>query len=145
MNNNTIILGNFRFRKINGLKYLFDEEKTVTDYLFVKSQHEGFSMYFEDDFPLFTVPEHTERSYSLLEIKRPDRIIKFYCPEKHEKIDVAVWYFYVEIFDEEGKAHRLLGQVMVDLDLPFFKIAERKPKFIEVLEQVGLNKSAATA
>ena len=120
MNNNTIILGNFRFRKINGLKYLFDEEKTVTDYLFVKSQHEGFSMYFEDDFPLFTVPEHTERSYSLLEIKRPDRII-------------------------EGKAHRLIGQVMVDLDLPFFKIAERKPKFIEVLEQVGLNKSAATA
>ena len=57
---------------------------------------------------------------------------------------MAVWYFYVEIFDEEGKAHRLLGQVMVNLDLPFFKTTERKPKFIEVLEQVGLNKATAT-
>jgi hypothetical protein len=142
MKGNRILLGNFEFNKISGLEYLFDENNDVTDYLFVKSQHGGFSMYFEDGFPPFTVPENTDRPYCLFEIKRPDRAIKFYCPEKRKNLDEAVWYFYVEIVDSRKMLHRLIGQVTVSFDPPFLNISEKKPKFIEVLENVKLNENA---
>ena len=115
-----------------------DEEKPFTDYLFVGDRQDSFSMYFEKEFPIFTVPEHSERPYCLFEMKRPDRMIKFFCPERHENLDTAVWYFCMELFDESGEAHTLPGQVRVEFDGNCIRHAKGKPKFIELLEGVKL-------
>ena len=145
MTDKRILFGDFEFPRTNGLDYLLDEKKPVTDYLFVNEPRDYFSMYFENGFPIFTVPENSERSYCLFELKRPGRRIKFFCPEKHPNLDSVVWYFYVEVFDEQGVAHGLPGQIRVGLDEFQAKLAKGKPKFIEVLENITLNTMAATS
>ena len=145
MTNKRILFGDFEFPRTNGLKYLLNEELLVTDYLFVNESHDSFSMYFENGFPIFTVPENSERPYCLFEMKRSDRMIKFFCPEKHPNLDSVVWYFYVEVFDEQGVAHGLPGQARVGLDGFQAKLAKGKPKFIEVLESVKLTPMTVTA
>ena len=146
MTDKRILFGDFEFPRIRGLDYLLDEKKPVTDYLFVNEPRDCFSMYFEDGFPIFTVPENSERPYCLFELKRPGRMIKFFCPEKHKNLNHVVWYFYVELFDEGGVAHRLPGQVRVRRKEPFLRIVGiEKPKFLEVLEQVKLNKTSVVA
>ena len=145
MTDKRILFGDFEFPRTNGLKYLLNEEELVTDYLFVNEPHDSFSMYFENGFPIFTVPENGERPYCLFEMKRPDRMIKLFCPEKHPNLDSVVWYFYVEVFDERGIAHGLPGQVRVGLDEFQSNLAKGKPKFIEVLEGVKLTPMTVTA
>ena len=145
MTDKRILFGDFEFPRTNGLKYLLNEELLVTDYLFVNESHDSFSMYFENGFPIFTVPENSERPYCLFEMKRSDRMIKFFCPEKHPNLDSVVWYFYVEVFDEQGVAHGLPGQIRVGLDEFQAKLAKGKPKFIEVLEGVKLTPMTVTA
>ena len=145
MTDKRILFGDFEFPRTNGLKYLLNEELLVTDYLFVNEPHDSFSMYFENGFPIFTVPENSERPYCLFEMKRSDRMIKFFCPEKHPNLDSVVWYFYVEVFDEQGVAHGLPGQIRVGLDEFQAKLAKGKPKFIEVLEGVKLTPMTVTA
>jgi hypothetical protein len=78
-------------------------------------------------------------------LKRQDRLIKFYCPEKHHNLDMAVWYFYMELFDEQGIAHGLPGQVRVEYENGFIRMAKGKPQFIEVLEQVKLTGAESSA
>ena len=95
-------------------------------------------MMFEKDFPIFTVPEKSDRDYMLFELKRSGRVIKFFCPEKHENLDTAVWYFCMELFDESGEAHTLPGQVRVEFDGNILRHAKGKPSFIELLEGVKL-------
>ena len=143
MTDKRILFGNFEFPKIRGLDYFLDEKKPVTDYLFVNGPHDYFSMYFEDGFPIFTVPENSERPYCLFELKRPGRKISFFCPEKHRNLDTAMWYFYMELFDDQGVAHILPGQVRVEFDGDRIRQTKGTPKFIEVLEQVKLNQMAA--
>ena len=145
MTDKRILFGDFEFPRTNGLKYLLNEELLVTDYLFVNEPHDSFSMYFENGFPIFTVPENSERPYCLFEMKRSDRRIKFFCPEKYPNLDSVVWYFYVEVFDEQGVAHGLPGQIRVGLDEFQAKLAKGKPKFIEVLEGVKLTPMTVTA
>ena len=145
MTDKRILFGDFEFPRIRGLDYLLDEKKPVTDYLFVNEPHDSFSMYFENGFPIFTVPENSERPYCLFEMKRSDRMIKFFCPEKHKHLDTAVWYFYVEVLDEKGVAHGLPGQVRVGMRDFRSELAKGKPKFIEVLENITLNTAAVTA
>ena len=145
MTDKRILFGDFEFPRTNGLKYLLNEEQLVTDYLFVNGPHDTFSMYFENGFPVFTVPENSDRPYCLFEMKRSDRMIKFFCPEKHPNLDSVVWYFYVEVFDKQGVAHVLPGQVRVGLDEFQAKLAKGKPKFIEVLESVKLTPMTVTA
>ena len=145
MTDKRILFGDFEFPRTNGLKYLLNEELLVTDYLFVNESHDSFSMYFENGFPIFTVPENSERPYCLFEMKRPDRMIKFFCPEKHPNLDSVVWYFYVEVFDEQGVAHGLPGQVRVGMRDFRSELAKGKPKFIEVLEGVKLTPMTVTA
>ena len=140
-----ILFGDFEFPIIRGLDYLLDEKKPVTDYLFVNEPHDYFSMYFEDGFPIFTIPENSGRPYCLFEIKSNDRKIKFFCPEKHKNIDMAVWYFYLELFDNKGVVHELPGQVRVAFENDFIRQTRGKPRFIEVLEGVKLNETAVTA
>lgn len=144
MTNKRILFGDFEFPRTNGLEYLLNEEQTVTDYLFVNEPHDSFSMCFESGFPIFEVPEGSERPYCLFEMKRPGRMIKFFCPEKHPNLDTVVWYFYVEVFDDQGVPHGLPWQVRVGLDGFQAKLARGKPKFIEVLENVKLNPMTAT-
>ena len=145
MTDRRILFGDFEFPRTNGLEYLLNEEQLVTDYLFINEPRDCFSMYFENGFPIFTIPENSERPYCLFEMKRPSRIIKFFCPEKHSNLDSVVWYFYVEVFDEQGIPHGLPGQIRVELDEFQSKLAKGKPKFIEVLESVKLNPMTVTA
>lgn len=144
MTDKRILFGDFEFPRIRGLDYLLDEKKPVTDYLFVNEPRDYFSKYFENGFPIFTVPENSERSYCLFELKRPGRMIKFFCPEKHQNLDTAMWYFYMELFDEQGVAHVLPGQVRVAFENDRTQRIRGKPRFIEVLEGVKLATAAST-
>ena len=144
MTDKRILFGDFEFPRIRGLDYLLDEKKPVTDDLFVNEPRDYFSMYFENGFPIFTVPENSERSYCLFELKRPGRMIKFFCPEKHQNLDTAMWYFYMELFDEQGVAHVLPGQVRVAFENDRTQRIRGKPRFIEVLEGVKLATAAST-
>ena len=143
MTDKKIRFGKFEFPVEKGLEYLINEGVPETDFLLINEPSYSFSMTFEKDFPIFTVPVGSERNYCLFELKRPNRIIKFFCPEKRENLDTAVWYFYVEIFDEEGETHALPGQVRVEFNGNDLRRAKGKPSFIEVLERVRL-KTAAT-
>ena len=145
MTDKRILFGEFEFPRIHGLEYLLEEKKNDTNYLFVNEPHDRFSMYFEKGFPRFTVPEHSDREYCLFEIKRQGRRIVFFCPDRRENLDTVVWYFYVELFDEQGVAHGLPGQVRVAYEDTCIRMRRRKPKFLEVLERVTLNRSLLTA
>ena len=134
-----IVFEQFEFPRLSGLKYIVNEDISDTDFLFVNDQGDNFSMYFEKGFPIFTVPEKSERDYGLFELKRQGRIIKFFCPEKRDNLKSVVWYFYVEITDDGGEKHVLPGQVRVSFDVPALIQAADKPRFIEVLEQVKIS------
>jgi hypothetical protein len=137
----TISFGEFVFPMEKGLQYLVNENLPETDFLHVNEPRDAFSMTFEKDFPIFTVPKKSERDYLLFELKRQDRIIKFFCPEKREHLDTAVWYFYMELFDESGEAHTLPGQVRVGFDGNLLRRSRGTPRFVEVLEGVKLNET----
>ena len=138
MTDKRILFGEFEFPVEKGLEYLINENVPETDFLLINEPHDTFSMTFEKDFPIFTVPQNSDQDYFLFEQKRKDRVIKFFCPEKHENLDSAVWYFFMELYDERGEAHTLPGQVRVEFDGNILRQAKGKPKFIELLEQVKL-------
>ena len=137
-----ILFDKFEFSKLPGLVYLFDEDKATTDYLFVNGPKERFSIYFEKDFPIFTVPESSERPYCLLEIKRPDRTIKFLCPEKHKNLDTVVWYFCMEMSDGQGSTATLPGQIRVTTRYSYADLLNEKSPFVEILEAIRLNENS---
>ena len=143
MTDKRILFGKFEFPVEKGFEYLVNENLPETDFLLINEPHDTFSMTFEKDFPIFTVPKNSDRDYFLFEQKRKDRVIKFFCPEKHENLDSAVWYFCMELYDESGEVHTLPGQVRVEFDGDILRQAKGKPKFIELLEQVKL--TAATS
>ena len=131
-----VLFDEFEVPKIKGLEYLVNDSLVSSDYMFINELKDGFSMYFEKDFPIFTVPERTERDYGLFELKRRDKTIRFFCPERRENLSSVVWYFFVEYYDESGGSCVLPGQVRVTLDMPSFIQAREKPGFIDVLERV---------
>ena len=143
MTDKRILFGEFEFPVEKGLEYLINENVPETDFLLVNEPHDTFSMTFEKDFPIFTVPKNSDRDYFLFEQKRKDRVIKFFCPEKRANLDTAVWYFYIELFDENGEAHTLPGQVRVEFDGKGIRQAKGTPKFIELLEGVKLAAAAS--
>jgi len=139
-----ILFGKFEFPVEKGLEYLVNENLPETDFLCINEPHDTFSIMFEKDFPIFTVPKNSDRDYLLFELKQSDRAIKFFCPEKHKNLDSAVWYFYMELFDESGEAHTLPGQVRVEFDGNILRQVKGKPQFIEVLEQVKLTSTVGS-
>ena len=143
MTDKRILFGEFEFPVEKGLEYLINENVPETDFLLVNEPHDTFSMTFEKDFPIFIVPKNSDRDYFLFEQKRKDRVIKFFCPEKHENLDSAVWYFCMELYDERGEAHTLPGQVRVEFDGNILRQTKGKPKFIELLEGVKLTTVAS--
>ena len=145
MSDKRILFGEFEFPRMHGLEYLLDEEKIDTNYLFVNGLHDRFSMYFEKGFPRFTVPEHSDRDYCLFEIKRNGRRISFFCPERKRNLDSVVWYFFVVLFDANGVAHELPGQVRVSSRHEIFTPMRERLKFIDVLEQIRLNEEIGIA
>ena len=145
MTEKRILFDGFEFPIIKGLEYLINENVPETDFLLINEPSTDFSLMFEKDFPIFKVPENSERDYCLLELKRSDRVIKFFCPEKHKNLDSAVWYFCMELFDESGEAHPLPGPVRVEFEGNILRQAKGKPRFIEVLEQVKLASAAVSA
>jgi hypothetical protein len=140
-----ILFADFEFPIIKGLEYLINENVPETDFLLINEPSTDFLLMFEKDFPIFNVPENSERDYCLFELKRSDRVIKFFCPERHKNLDTAVWYFCMELFDESGNVHTLPGQVRVEFDGNVLRQTKGKPQFIEVLEQVKLTSAAASA
>ena len=143
MTDKRILFGKFEFPVEKGFEYLINENVCETDFLLINEPHDAFSMTFEKDFPIFTVPKNSDRDYFLFEQKRKDRVIKFFCPEKHENLDTAVWYFCMELYDASGKAHTLPGQVRVEFDGNILRHAKGKPKLIELLEGVKLVTAAS--
>ena len=139
MTEKRIMFDGFEFPIIKGLEYLINENVPETDFLLINEPSTDFSLMFEKGFPIFKVPENSERDYCLFELKRRDRVIKFFCPEKHKNLDSAVWYFYMELLDEIGEAHTLPGQVRVEFDGNRIRQAKGKPQFIEILEGIKLN------
>lgn len=135
----SIRFGKFEFPMEKGLEYLVNESVPETDFLLINELGDGFSMTFEKDFPIFTVPEKAQRDYCLFELNRRQRVIKFFCPERKENLDSAVWYFYVELYDGDGASHTLPGQVRVEFDGDRLRSPRGKPRFIEVLESIRLN------
>jgi hypothetical protein len=135
----SIIFEEFELPRISGLEYLTNGDDAGTDFLFINEPSESFSMYFERNFPIFTVPDSMDRDYGLFEFKRQDKLIKFFCPQKRENISSVIWYFYVEMLDESGEKHTLPGQVRVAFDVQDVLQSTKKPRFIDVLEQVKLN------
>ena len=144
MTEKRILFGKFEFPVEKGLEYLVNENIPETDFLCINEPHDTFSIMFEKDFPIFTVPEHSDRDYCLFELKRSGRVIKFFCPERHKHLDTAVWYFCMELYDERGEAHTLPGQVRVEFDGNCIRQTKGKPKFIELLEGVKLKTAAST-
>ena len=138
-----ILFGEFEFPVEKGFEYLVNENLPETDFLCINEPHDAFSMMFEKDFPIFTVPKNSDRDYLLFELKRSDRAIKFFCPEKHPNLDTVVWYFYVELFDPKGVSHGLPGQVRVDTNDPYIRMTKGKPPFFEILETIKLNENYA--
>ena len=138
MTEKRILFGKFEFPVEKGLEYLVNENIPETDFLLINEPSESFSMMFEKDFPIFTVPENSDRDYCLFELKRSGRVIKFFCPERHKNLDTAVWYFYMELYDESGEAHTLPGQVRVEFDGDTIRQPRGKLKFLEVLENIQL-------
>lgn len=145
MTEKKILFSEFEFPRARGFKYILNEDKSVSDYLFVNEAHNKFSMYFEEGFPIFKVPENSEIGYTLFELRRSGRLIKFFCPEKRKPFRPVVLYFYMELFDEDGNCYTLPGQVRVESDNLLMKIGKGKAKFIEVLESVTLAKKKVTA
>ena len=143
MSEKRILFGKFEFPIEKGLEYLVNENVPETDFLLINEPDESFSMTFEKDFPIFTVPENSDRDYLLFELKRAGRVIKFFCPEKHKNLNAAVWYFYMQLYDERGEAHTLPGQVRVEFDGNCIRHTKGKPKFIELLEGVKLATAAS--
>ena len=143
MTEKRILFGKFEFPVEKGLEYVINENVPETDFLLINERHDAFLLMFEKDFPIFTVPENSDRPYCLFEMKRPGRVIKFFCPEKHKNLDTAVWYFCMELFDESGEVHTLPGQVRVEFDGNCIRHAKGKPKFIELLEGVKLAAAAS--
>lgn len=84
MTEKRILFGKFEFPVEKGLEYLVNEQIAETDFLLINEPDDTFSLMFEKDFPIFTVPENSEREYCLFELKRSDRVIKFFCPERQK-------------------------------------------------------------
>ena len=142
-----VLFDAFEFPRVSGLDYLMDEENPTTDYLFINEPHEKFSMYFERGQKPFEVTDKstTDKEYCLFQMKRPNRTIHFYCPERLPDRESVMWYFYVEIFDENGKPHILPGQMRVVLKSSCLRLTDEKEQFIEILEQVKLTDTAVSA
>ena len=142
MTEKRILFGKFEFPMEKGLEYLINENLPETDFVLINEPSDSFSMTFEKDFPIFSVPDNIDKDYCLFELKRSNRTIRFFCPEKHERLDSAIWYFYLEMIYENGENHTLPGQVRVEFDGNSIRQSARgKPKFIEVLEQITLRKA----
>ena len=139
MTDKKILFGRFEFPVEKGLEYLVNESVPETDFLLINEPSDSFSITFEKDFPIFTVPEKPDRDYCLFELNRQGKVIKFFCPERREHLDTAIWYFYVELMDEMGKVHALPGQVRVEFDGDRIRKPRGKPDFLKVLEKVKLS------
>ena len=142
-----VLFEGFEFPVFKGLEYLMDEENPTTDYLFINEPNEKFSMYFEKGQNPFDVSQTsiTDNTYCLFKIKRQNRTIHFYCPERMPDRESVMWYFYVEISDKNGGVHTLPGQMRVVLPESCLRLTDEKEQFIEILEQVKLTNTALYA
>lgn len=134
-----ILFNEFEFPKIKGLEYLINTNQLNSDYLFINDVNDFFSIHFEKDFPTFIIPKNSELNYSLFEFKKDNKKVKFFCPNRPKNINSTVWYFNIEIIDDD-ETHVLPGQICVILDkINMFQV-KSIPKFIDILEKIKIYK-----
>ena len=134
-----VLFDEFEFPIIDGFEYLINDKIIKSDYLFINELNDDFSIYFEKEFPVFSIPKNSTSDYCFFELKRDKKNIKFFCPERQKNIDSSVWYFYVEILDENSEIHILPGQVRVVFEGLDTLQVKGIPKLIDVLEKVRIH------
>ena len=58
-----VLFDEFEVPKIKGLEYLVNDSLVSSDYMFINELKDGFSMYFEKNFPIFNIHKNSSRDY----------------------------------------------------------------------------------
>ena len=139
-------LGEFEVPIPKGHQRITDRDET-TDYLFINAPRDIYTVYFDSGMPFYG--ENILNAYpegSTLELKLPDRRIVFFCPLRGGKRRDGLWYFIIEFpTEDDSEVLTLPGQVMVNSDEVYRKTVGGKLPFVEILEQIKLNLSTASA
>lgn len=135
---NKIILSNFQIPIIKGLTYLTDNSGSIESVV-INAPRMQYSLYFEKNMKNQDIENIDE--YNLILIKKNNHKIYFFYPYKQNKIKTTLWYFKIEILDEEGKVNILPGQVLMDSSIINKPRNSIKLPFMNILENVKINKN----
>ena len=135
---NKIILSNFQIPIIKGLTYLTDNSESIESVV-INAPRMQYSLYFEKNMENHDIENIDE--YNLILIKKNNHKIYFFYPYKQNKIKTTLWYFKIEILDEEGKVNILPGQVLMDSSIINKQRNSIKLPFMNILENVKINKN----
>ena len=135
---NKIILSNFQIPIIKGLTYLTDNNESIESVV-INAPRMQYSLYFEKNMKNQDIENIDE--YNLILIKKNNHKIYFFYPYKQNKIKTTLWYFKIEILDEEGKVNILPGQVLMDSSIINKQRNFVKLPFMNILENVKINKN----
>ena len=135
---NKIILSNFQIPIIKGLTYLTDNSESIESVV-INAPRMQYSLYFEKNMKNQDIENIDE--YNLILIKKSNYKIYFFYPYKQNKIKTTLWYFKIEILDEEGKVNILPGQVLMDSSIINKPRNSIKLPFMNILENVKINKN----
>ena len=135
---NKIILNNFQIPIIKGLTYLTDNSESIESVV-INAPRMQYSLYFEKNMKNQDIENIDE--YNLILIKKNNHKIYFFYPYKQNKIKTTLWYFKIEILDEEGKVNILPGQVLMDSSIINKQRNSIKLPFMNILENVKINKN----
>ena len=135
---NKIILSNFQIPIIKGLTYLTDNSESIESVV-INAPRMQYSLYFEKNMENQDIENIDE--YNLILIKKNNHKIYFFYHYKQNKIKTTLWYFKIEILDEEGKVNILPGQVLMDSSIINKQRNSIKLPFMNILENVKINKN----
>lgn len=135
---NKIMLSNFQIPIIKGLTYLTDNSESIESVV-INAPRMQYSLYFEKNMKNQDIENIDE--YNLILIKKNNHKIYFFYPYKQNKIKTTLWYFKIEILDEEGKVNILPGQVLMDSSIINKQRNSIKLPFMNILENVKISKN----
>lgn len=139
MEDKIIKLSNFQIPIIKGLKYLTDFNDSCNESLLINAPRMQYSIYFEMNMENQNIENIEE--YNLILIKKNNHKIYFFYPYKQNKIKTILWYFKIEITDDDGKVNILPGQVLMDSSIVNKDKNQIRLPFMNILENVKINQS----
>lgn len=139
MEDKIIKLSNFQIPIIKGLKYLTDFKDSCNESLLINAPRMQYSIYFEKNMENQNIENIEE--YNLILIKKNNHKIYFFYPYKQNKIKTILWYFKIEITDDDGKVNILPGQVLMDSSIVNKDKNQIRLPFMNILENVKINQS----